>query len=135
MNSFRLVLTVMMSAFLLTGCASKAKPFEIKPYKAPETFPIYLKVDFGPSGKPFYEETIYVEKGMTAKEAVSLSMPIRSGRSCCSLKELYEIDGVAVDPVNKRWWICLLNDSKSFSPHQKELQKGDIIEWKYIQEA
>ena len=44
-----------------------------------ETFPIKMKVDFGPARKAGYEKTIYVEKGTTLKEAVSRCFPFFPG--------------------------------------------------------
>lgn len=98
----------------------------------PKTFPIRLKVDFGPAGKAAYNGTVQVEKGTTPKQAVSQVFPVLSGKGCCSLKEVIEIGGVRVDPEKERWWICLVNGSKNISPHQKRLKAGDVVEWKYI---
>lgn len=104
--------------------------------KRPKLFTITMKVDFGPAGKPAYVgEKFYVEKGTTAKEAVSQVFPILSGRVCCSLHDLLSIDGVKIDPAKNRWWMCLLNGSTKFSPHEKKLKPGDVVEWKYIQDG
>ncbi len=97
-------------------------------------FPIFVVVDFGPAGKPRHEEKLHVEKGTTAKEAVSQIFPIMSGKTCCSFREIMEIGGVRVDPAKNRWWICTLNGSKKFSPTRKKLKLGDRIEWKFIEE-
>lgn len=109
--------------------------FSINPFTAskPETFSILMRIDFGPAGKPVHEAPLEVEKGTTPKEAVSQVFPIRTGKSCCSLKEISEIDGVAVDASLKKWWICLVNGSKSVSPQKYRLKSGDKLEWKYIQ--
>ena len=50
--------------------------------RKPKTFQVEMVVDFGPAEKPTHQETLEVEKGMTAKEAVSLVFPIRSGKAC-----------------------------------------------------
>ena len=101
----------------------------------PKTFPIQIKVDFGSAGKPFHEETLYVETGTTPKEAVSQVFPVLSGKACCSLREVIEIGGVKIDPAKNRWWVCLVNGSKKISPHKKKLKQGDVVEWNYIQES
>ena len=101
--------------------------------RKPQNFPVTVIIDFGPAGKPRVEQKVEVETGTTAKDAVSIVLPIRSGKSCCSVREVIEIDGVRVDPKNERWWICLLNGSKKFSPRTKELKPNDKIEWKYIE--
>ena len=106
-------------------------------------FPIYMKVDFGPAGlsasnpagKPVHEEKIFVEKGTTPKEAVSQIFPILSGKTCCSFREIMEIDGVRVDPAKNRWWICKVNGSKKISPSKKKLKSGDRVEWDYVEES
>ena len=104
--------------------------------KRPKLFTVTMKVDFGPAGKPaFVDEKFYVEKGTTAKEAVSQVFPILSGRVCCSLHDLLSIDGVKIDPAKNRWWMCFLNGSTKFSPHEKKLKPGDVVEWKYIQDG
>lgn len=100
-----------------------------------ETFPVRMKVDFGVAGKPAYDAELLVEKDTTPKEAVSQVFPIRSGYVCCSLRDVYAIDGVAVDASQKKWWICLLNGSKNVAPGLKKLKRGDRVEWKYIQET
>ena len=97
-------------------------------------FQIDMKVDFGPAGKSVHEEKIYVEKGTTPKEAVSQVFPILSGKTCCSFREIMEIDGVRVDPAKNRWWTCILNGSKKVSPRKKKLKPGDNLEWKYVQD-
>ena len=101
----------------------------------PPSFPIHMKVDFGSTGKPAYDKTIYIEKGTTPKEAVSQAFPMLSGKSCCSLREVLEVNGVRVDPSKGRWWICLVNGSKNISPQRKKLNIGDTVEWKYIQDV
>lgn len=120
--SFILVLTTV--SFLNTGFFNSIH----------KTFPIQMKVDFGPAGKPLHEETLYVEKGTTPKEAVSQVFPVLSGKACCSFREVIEIGGVRVDPAKKLWWICLLNGSKNVSPQRKKLKAGDVVEWKFIQD-
>lgn len=103
--------------------------------REPKLIPIHLKVDFGPSGKPAHNQALFVEKGTTAKEAVSQVFPVLSGKACCSLRELIAIDGVKIDPAKNRWWICALNGSRKFSPSRKKLKRGDVVEWKYIEET
>ena len=120
--------------FSLTAPSAHAmgrNPKELKPYN-PKKFEIHLKVDFGPAGKPAYEENLLVEEDTTAKEAVSQVFPIRTGSVCCSLRDVAEIGGVSVEPEKNRWWICLRNGSKNFSPRRDKLKPGDKIEWKYI---
>lgn len=103
--------------------------------RKPKPFQVEVKVDFGPAGKPAHSEKIYVEKGTTPKEAVSQIFAIRSGKTCCSFREIMEIDGVRVDPAKNRWWTCAVNGSKKVSPAKKKLKPGDVVEWKYAQDA
>lgn len=104
--------------------------------KKPQIFEISLKVDFGPAGKPGFEDKKFqIEKDTTAKEAVSQVYPVLSGRGCCSLREVIGIGGVSIDPLKNRWWVCELNGTRKFSPHKKKLEPGDRVEWKYIQNA
>lgn len=117
--------------FLLAGICSSAYAWGGKH----KSFPIQIKVDFGPAGKPAHEETIYVEKGTTPKEAVSQVFPVLSGKACCSFREVLEIGSVKIDPVKNRWWVCSVNGSKKISPQKKKLQEGDVVEWKYVQES
>ena len=103
--------------------------------RKPKTFPVEVRVDFGPAGKAALKETIEVEKGTTPKEAVSQVAPIMAGKTCCSFREILAIDGVAVDPAKNRWWTCSLNGSKKgVSPRKTKLKRGDLVEWKYIQD-
>lgn len=102
--------------------------------RRPKPFPIEVKVDFGPAGKPSHAEKIYVEKGTTPKEAVSQVLPILSGKTCCSFREIMEIGGVRVDPAKNRWWTCAVNGSKKISLQKKKLKPGDIVEWKYMED-
>ena len=103
--------------------------------KTHEQFQVTVKVDFGPAKKSNHEEVLMVENGTTPKEAVSRVFPIRSGMACCSLKELIEIGGVAIEPSKNRWWICSINGTKKLvSPHQTRLKAGDVVEWKYVQQ-
>ncbi len=122
-----LVLAALFSILFSADAAAMARK--------PRTFPIHIKVDFGPAGKPLHEEKLYVEKGTTPKEAVSQVFPVLSGKACCSPRELIAIDGVKIDPAKNRWWTCVLNGSKKFSPQKKKLKSGDRLEWKYVEEA
>lgn len=101
----------------------------------PKTFPIEIKVDFGPAGKPPHSETLEVEKGTTPKEAVSQIYPVLSGKACCSLREVLAIDGVKIDPAKNHWWTVAVNGSKKVKPNKTKLKKGDVLEWKFIREA
>lgn len=102
----------------------------------PKLFEILLRVDFGPTGRPIHEGTLEVEEGTTANETVARVFPIRSGMSCCSLRELIEIDGVQIDPSKNRWWTCSVNGSrKGVTPHRTKLKAGDVVEWKFIEQS
>lgn len=117
---FVLVVYFSQSAFTL---GRKPKPFQIE-----------VKVDFGPAAKPSHSEKIYVEKGTTPKEAVSQVLPVLSGKTCCSFREIMEIGGARVDPAKNRWWTCAVNGSKKVSPQKKKLKAGDVVEWIYVQD-
>ena len=103
--------------------------------KKPKVFPIEIKVDFGPVGKPAYAGTLRVEKGTTPKEAVSQVFPVLSGFACCSLREIISIDGVKIDLAKKHWWIVVLNGSKKVKPNKTRLKRGDVLEWRYVEEV
>ena len=100
-----------------------------------KTFPIQMKVDFGPAERPTYDKTIQIEKGTTPKEAVSQAFPVLSGVACCSFRDVIEIGGVRINPAKNWWWICTVNGSKNISPQRKKLKPGDVVEWKYIQDS
>lgn len=104
--------------------------------RKPKVITIDLKVDFGPANKDGFEDKAFeVEKGTTPKEAVSQIYPVLSGKTCCSLREIMAIDGISVDPMKNRWWVCELNGTRKFSPHKKKLNSGDVVVWKYIQDG
>jgi hypothetical protein len=114
-------------------------PFQsqTKASQKPKLFDVILKIDFGLAGKPIHEGKLEVEEGTTPNEVVSRVFPIRSGMSCCSLRELIEIDGVAIDPAKNRWWICSINGTKKMAgpPHRTQLKVGDVVEWKFIEDS
>lgn len=128
MRRLLLILAIGLSLVFFFGNTSWA-------WGKPKPFPVTVKVDFGPAEKPSHEEKIYVEKGTTPKEAVSQVFPIMSGKACCSFREIFEIDGVRVDPAKNRWWTCAVNGSKKVSPQKKKLKRGDVVEWKYVEES
>lgn len=119
----------------ILGMMTYETPFAWAMARKPSTFPIYIKVDFGPAGKAVHEETLEVEKGTTPKEAVSQVFPVLSGKTCCSPREIMGIDGVNVDPAKNRWWTCAVNGSKKVSPQKKKLKSGDTVEWKYVEDS
>ena len=133
-SKIKFFIFIIAAAFLFSGMAHK-----------PKIFGINLKVDFGPAtdpssgrpaGKPAFEDTHFqIEKDTTAKEAVSQVYPVLSGKGCCSLREVIAIDGVSIDPMKNRWWVCELNGARKFSPQKKKLKSGDVVAWKYIQNA
>lgn len=129
----RLLMVIVLSAGLVAAAffVSGAPAFG----RYPKLFPIEVRVDFGPAGKPVHEETLYVEAGTTPKEAVSQIFPILAGKACCSAREILAIDGVAIDPAKNRWWTCAVNGSKKLSPHKRRLRRGDKLEWRYIEDS
>ena len=129
----RRIFGIVPFSFLLMGSLLTVAPVNALA-KHPKTFPLTLKVDFGPAGKPYHEETLIVEKGTTAKEAVSQVFPILSGKACCSLREVIAIGGVEIDPEKNRWWTAAINGSRKIDPRKKKLKSGDVLEWKYIQD-
>jgi hypothetical protein len=98
---------------------------------------VTLEVDFGPANKSTYKETFTTEEGATPKDVVSQVFPIRSGISCCSHRDVREIDGVANDPTKNQWWICKINGAKTMKgfPHAVKVEPGDVVTWCYIQVA
>lgn len=101
-----------------------------------DRLPVTLRVDFGPAGKPAYEEALRVDKGSTPKDVVSLAFPIQSGATCCDTREVAAIDGVRSEPAANRWWTCQINGSKhGVSPYRTKLRAGDRVEWIYVQES
>ena len=123
---------VVVVALLATVCVPSSSGFAMA--KKPKIFEIQIKVDFGPAAKPGHSAVLTVEKGTTLKEAVMQVYPVKAGKSCCSFREVVEIDGVRTEPENSNWWICLLNGSKNVDPRKKTLSPGDVLEWKYIHE-
>lgn len=99
----------------------------------PKRFPVVVKVDFGPAKKPAHEQRMMVDEGSTAKDVVSLLLPIQSGAICCNTRELAAIDGVWADPAKNRWWTCRINGSTKIGPFRTELHAGDRVEWVYIE--
>lgn len=126
------MIRVVLSVILLSSVLSA--PAEAMSRK-PETFPVEMKVDFGPAQKAGFSETLIVEKGTTPKEAVSQVFPVLSGMACCSLREVLEIGGVKIDPARNRWWVCRLNGSSNVKPYKTRLKPGDVVEWVYVEEA
>ena len=117
---------------VFVGAGFKPAPTEAKSFK---TIPVEVVVDFGPVGKPEVRKQIAVSKGSTPRDAVSMVFPIMTGIACCDTREIVSIDGIAVNPAENRWWICLVNGSKKVSPRKTELKAGDIVQWSYITEA
>ena len=68
-------LWIVSSAFVLLAMTLMftSTPSALAMARRHKTFPIDLKVDFGPAGKPGFEDPRFlVEKGATAKEVVAL---------------------------------------------------------------
>ena len=100
----------------------------------PGKFPVEIKVDFGPTGKPALTRTLEVDRKTTPKEAVSLIFPVMSGKVCSSIHDLLEIDGVRPDKEKNLWWILTVNGSRHVSPYRTHLKRGDLVEWRYLKE-
>lgn len=118
--------------FVAWACLIAAAPHESEP--SSKRFPVTVRVDFGPAGKPAREERLMVDKGSTPKDVVSLLFPIQSGTTCCNTRELSTIDGVRSDPAMNLWWTCRLNGQSNFSPFLKEVEAEDRIEWIYVEQ-
>ena len=122
--------------WLLVGClALTAWPYAGRAQEETQRFPILVRVDFGPAGKPVREEQFMVDEGSTAKDAVSLLFPVRSGAMCCNTRELAAIDEVWSDPASNTWWTCRINGSTKIGPFRTELKPNDTVEWVYIAQS
>lgn len=101
----------------------------------PKMVPITVLIDFGPAGKPLVEKEIKVPEGATPKQALQGMIPIVEGSACCDPAEVKGIDGVAIDPLENRWWILKINGTKkNASPHKSHLKAGDRMEWIYLED-
>lgn len=125
--------SVGVALMLGLSCPADGSAAESKP--EPERFPVTVRIDFGPAKKPARAEQLLVDSGTTAKDALSMVVPIQSGEVCCNTREVAMIDGIRPDPAKNRWWNCRLNGSTNFSPFLKELQSGDTVEWTYSEQA
>ena len=122
---------ILLTVFLISSLFSTHAAIA----RQPKTFPVQIKVDFGPAQKAAVSKTILVEKGSTPKDVVSQVFSVKSGKACCSLKEVLGIDGTLIDPAKNWWWTCAVNGSKKIAPHKKKLKAGDVVEWKYVEEG
>ena len=113
----------------IPGYADEPSPPTLK------RFPVVVRVDFGPAGKPAREEQVLADEGSTAKDVVSLLLPIQSGAICCNTRELAAIDGVWADPTKNLWWTCRINGSTKIGPFRTELHAGDRVEWTYLAQS
>src|SRR3989338_4328240 len=96
----------------------------------PDLFHVRLCVRFGPAQQRTRTTTLLVEKGTTPKEALSQVCSIRSGKSCCSPREVFEVNGIATNGSRNRWWKCTVNGKgKTVSPYRTRLKPGDLVEW------
>jgi hypothetical protein len=100
--------------------------------RSPQLIPICIRITFGPAKKRSISKKLNVEPGTTPKDAVSLVLPIMSGMSCCSSREVLSIGGVSTNPAKNLWWYCAVNgEGKRVSPHRTKLKAGDFVEWIY----
>ena len=123
---------ILLIAVFGTGLFFGALPF-LGPL-IPGKFPVTVKVDFGIAGKPAVTQTLQVDRKTTPKEAVSMMLPVMSGKVCSSMHDLLEIDGVRPDAVENFWWILTVNGSRRVSPYRTHLKRGDLVEWRYLKE-
>ena len=130
MNKRRVVIFIIVfCAGLVTGALPFLGPL------IPGKFPVEIRVDFGPAGKPAVTRTLEVDRKTTPKEAISLVFPMMSGKVCSSIHDLLEIDGVRSDAAKNYWWICTVNGSRYVSPYRTRLKRGDLVEWRYRKEV
>ncbi len=123
---------ILFTAIFCAGLFFGALPF-LGPL-IPGKFPVEIKVDFGPAGKPALTRILEVDRKTTPKDAVSLVFPVMSGKVCSSIHDLMEIDGVRPDKAKNFWWILTVNGSRYVSPYRTHLKRGDIVEWRYLKE-
>ena len=124
---------VIFIAVFCAGLVTGVLPF--LGYVLPGKFPVEIRVDFGPVGKPALRRTLEVDRKTTPKEAVSLLLPVMSGKVCSSIHDLLAIDGVRPDASKNLWWILTVNGSRWVSPYRTHLKRGDVVEWRYLHEV
>ena len=101
-------------------------------YLIKERIPVSVHVDFGPAGKAPVDESVLVTLGSTPRDAVSVLMPVKSGMVCCDTREVAEIGGVLMDPIQGRWWVVSVNGQSNVSPYQTQLKRDDHVERRFI---
>lgn len=71
--------------------------------------------------------------GATVSQALETAYDVKHGLVCCDSRDIWAINGLAVDPYQEKWWIIKVNGNTQNVSSTTKLRDGDVVELVYLE--
>lgn len=99
-----------------------------------ETISVGLLVEI-PASKLLFRHHLTVPAESTVSQALETVYEVRHGVVCCDSRDIFAVNGLAIDPYKEKWWIIKVNKNTQNSSSTRKLSDGDIVELVYMENA
>ena len=99
-----------------------------------KTIQVGLLIEIPASGLLFRHH-LSVPIGTTVSQALETAYTVKHGVVCCDSRDIWAINGLAVDPYKEKWWIIKVNGNTQNTSSTRKLVDGDIVELVYMENA
>jgi iron complex transport system substrate-binding protein len=120
-----------MTSLLLSFAAAALASATPQAGAAQERVRVELHLDFG-GVKPAATRTVEVARGATVVDVTRAAFHVDQDWLCCSVDDVWAIDGVGPDARLDRYWFWTLNGKGGPNlPAKHTVEGGETIGWKY----
>lgn len=88
-----------------------------------------------PASKLRFRHHIGIFQGATVSDALESTYDVKHGVVCCDSRDIWAINGLAVDPYRQKWWIIKINGNTQNASSTAKLKDGDVVELEYKEDA
>lgn len=99
-----------------------------------ETVSVGLLVEI-PGSKLLFRHHLDLIEGSTVSQALETVYTVKHGLVCCDSRDIFAINGLAVDPYQEKWWIIKVNGNAQNSSSTRKLTDHDVVELIYMENA
>lgn len=99
-----------------------------KPVNAFVDVTLYVEI---PSQRYVFRHHVTAFHGSTVSQVLESAYVVKHGLVCCDSRDIWAINGLAVDPYQEKWWIIKVNGNSQNTSSQTKVYDGDTVELIY----
>lgn len=93
---------------------------------------LYIEI---PSERLTFRHHITIAQGSTVSQVLEAAYTVKHGLVCCDSRDIWSVNGLAVDPYTQKWWIIKVNGNRQNTSSRTKVYDGDVIELVYEESA